>query len=245
MVPGTPAGPTSLATKQQVGGIIMDVDGVILASPHERAWREALEGIADPRLLTTTLYQTHVAGKPRLAGAEVVLAQLRLPYPKRLAPAYAQRKQERLSELIESGCFHAFPDAIRFIEALQAHGPRLAAASASKNANRMLEMIDLSSGQTLLDLFDANVCGRDVRHGKPDPELLRLAATELGVPVSSCIVIEDAPAGIAAAKAAGMAALGVARLGDQATLYAAGADYVVSSLDDIKMGSLLQIPARR
>ena len=48
---------------------IFDVDGVLLASPHERAWREALVGFADPSRFTPELYETQVAGKPRMAGA--------------------------------------------------------------------------------------------------------------------------------------------------------------------------------
>ena len=48
---------------------IFDVDGVLLASPHERAWREALHGFAEPGRFTTAMYQAHVAGKPRLVGA--------------------------------------------------------------------------------------------------------------------------------------------------------------------------------
>ena len=43
---------------------IFDVDGVLLASPHERAWREALKGFADEARFTTTMYQSQVAGKP-------------------------------------------------------------------------------------------------------------------------------------------------------------------------------------
>lgn len=52
---------------------IFDVDGVLLASPHERAWREALQGIADPKRFTTAMYQAAVAGKPRLARAVAAL----------------------------------------------------------------------------------------------------------------------------------------------------------------------------
>ena len=48
---------------------ILDVDGVLLASPHQRAWREALVGFADPEAFTTEIYQAVVAGKPRLAGS--------------------------------------------------------------------------------------------------------------------------------------------------------------------------------
>src|SRR5271165_7642557 len=48
-----------------ISATIFDVDGVLVNSPHERAWREALAGFADPAQFTTTFYQTYVAGKPR------------------------------------------------------------------------------------------------------------------------------------------------------------------------------------
>src|SRR6185437_11647123 len=50
----------------QLSAAIFDVDGVLVASPHERAWREALDGYADPESFTTEFYQAFVAGKPRL-----------------------------------------------------------------------------------------------------------------------------------------------------------------------------------
>ena len=59
--------------------VIFDVDGVILASPHEHAWREALRGITDPARFTTEFYQAHVAGKPRLSGARAALEHLEIP----------------------------------------------------------------------------------------------------------------------------------------------------------------------
>ncbi len=65
-----------------------------------------------------------------------------------------------------------------------------------------------------------------------------LAAAELRIAPEHCFVVEDAPAGIQAARAGGMAALGVARLGDAALLQAAGADLVVTSLDDVVVGEL-------
>ena len=78
---------------------IFDVDGVLLASPHERAWREALQGFADPEHFTTTMYQAHVAGKPRLSGALAALEALGVPDAGRQAVVYAERKQKRLEEL--------------------------------------------------------------------------------------------------------------------------------------------------
>jgi HAD superfamily hydrolase (TIGR01509 family) len=218
---------------------IFDVDGVLLASPHERAWREALHGLAEPDRFTTAMYQAHVAGKPRLTGARAALEELGVRDAGRQAPAYAERKQTRLEELIRAGSVAAFPDALRFVQAVGALGWPMAVASSSKNANQMMQQIHLDSGQSLLDVFSANVCGRDLRAGKPNPEIFLLAAAELRVPPEHCFVVEDAPAGIEAARAGRMMALGVARLGDADQLRTAGADLVVTSLDEIAIDELV------
>jgi len=217
---------------------IFDVDGVLLASPHERAWREALEGYADPAAFTTAIYQAEVAGKPRMDGARAALEAMAVTGAARKAGEYAKVKQARLEELIRAGAVQAFPDALRFVEAVRALGWPMAVASSSKNANAMMKPIRLASGGSLLDLFNANVCGRDLRHGKPNPELFLLAAAELHVAAEHCFVAEDAPAGIEAALAGRMTGLGVARLGDTALLRGAHADLVVTSLDEVALGEL-------
>jgi len=236
----TISGPAGLRSGQPQALIagIFDVDGVLLASPHERAWREALDGFAEPDRFTTAMYQAHVSGKPRLSGALAALEALGVLDPGRHAVAYAERKQERLEALIQAGSVAAFADALRFVQAVGALGLRMAVASSSKNASRMMQPIRLASGQCLLDAFSSNVCGRDLRDGKPDPEIFLLAAAELGVAPARCFVVEDAPAGIKAARAGGMAALGIGRLGDAALLRAAGADVAVTSLDEIAIGEL-------
>jgi len=218
---------------------IFDVDGVLLASPHEQAWREALVGLAEPARFTTAMYQAHVAGKPRLSGALAALEALGVPDAEKKAVAYAERKQKQLEELIHAGNVAAFPDALRFVQAVAALGWPMAVASSSKNANPMMRQIRLDSGQSLLDIFKANVCGRDLRQGKPNPEIFLLAAAELRIAPACCFVAEDAPAGIEAAKAGGMTGLGVARLGDEVGLRAATADLVVTSLDDVAIDELV------
>ncbi len=185
------------------------------------------------------MYQAHVAGKPRLSGARAALEALGVRDAARQAVAYAERKQERLEELIQTGEVAGFPDALRFVEAVGALGWRMAVASSSKNANEMMRPIRLASGQSLLDVFSANVCGRNLRQGKPNPEIFLLAASELGVAPAHCFVAEDAPAGIEAARAGAMTGLGVARLGDGALLRAAGANLVVTSLDEIAINELV------
>src|SRR4051812_43775107 len=99
---------------------IFDVDGVLVASPHERAWREALEGFADSARFTTEFYQSRVAGKPRMDGARAALEGLGVPDAAAKVDEYARRKQALIDRLIAEGSFQAFPDAVRFADALDA-----------------------------------------------------------------------------------------------------------------------------
>jgi beta-phosphoglucomutase len=222
----------------RLSSAIFDVDGVLMASPHERAWREALKGLAPEKRFTTALYQAHVAGKPRLAGARAALEALGVPGADGLAAEYALRKQAGLEVLVRTGAVEPFPDALRLVDAMAAIGWPMAVASSSKNANAMMGPVRLPSGRRLLNVFEANVCGRDLAKGKPDPELFLLAAAELGVEPVHCLVVEDAPTGIEAAVAGRMQGLGIARLDDSEGLRSAGAVLVVTSLDEVAVDRL-------
>jgi beta-phosphoglucomutase len=248
-------------------GAIFDVDGVLVDSPHERAWREALDDLMRtdwsdiagrtlyaPGRFTSRVYRSVVAGKPRLSGAQAALQYFEVDDAKQRADVYARRKQRMVLDLIQAGEFSAYPDALRFAMATRARRIPLAAASSSKNVGLMLRRIRLDTfaaehgiahdflqpDLTLIDIFAADVSGRDLAHGKPHPEIFLAAAEELGTPPSSCVVFEDAVAGIAAAKAGGMAAVGVARADDQEELSLAGADLVVARLDDVDVEQLLR-----
>ena len=227
-----------MSTDTRLRGAIFDVDGVLVASPHEHAWREALVGYTDPKRFTTEFYQTFVAGKPRMDGARATLKRLDVPNASERVAEYADKKQAIIDRLIEQGRFEAFADAVRFAAALYAAGLKLALASSSKNADAMLTRLTLPNGRSLLSIFSADLSGCEVTKGKPDPELFLLAAGALGIPPSECVVIEDAPAGIRAATDGGMASVGIARLGDDELLRDAGADLVVNSLDDVDVLAL-------
>ena len=124
-----------------------------------------------------------------------------------------------------AGEFTAYPDALRFIIAVKDAGIHVAAASSSKNAGLFLRQIRLDTfagengleservtpGLTLLEFFDADISGRDFAQGKPHPGIVLTGAKELGVPPEEWFVVEDAVSGIQAAKAGGMAALGLSR----------------------------------
>lgn len=237
-----------------VPAIIFDVDGVLVASPHERAWQESLACLMGsdwqeaaaassyaPDKFTTSVYQQFVAGKPRESGARSTLDYFNVPDAARRAPMFAQHKQAMIEALIANGAFAAFPDALQLVAALRERRIPMAAASSSKNANTMMAQIDVAAGTgavRLIEMFDANVCGRDVARGKPSPDLFLLAASELGIPPENCVVVEDAPAGVEAAKAGGMRAIGVARLDDAELLRQAQADLVVTSLDAVAIEPL-------
>jgi HAD superfamily hydrolase (TIGR01509 family) len=235
-------------------GAIFDVDGVLVDSPHERAWRDTLHELMEtrwsdirpssgyaPDRFTSRVYQDVVSGKPRLNGARAVLEHFEVPDAATRAAIYAERKQQRVVKLIEAGEFKPFQDALRFVLAVSGRGLRTAAASSSKNAGLMLEQIVVDdSGRRLCDLFEADLSGRDFTRGKPDPEIFLAAGEALGLAPAECFVVEDAVAGVEAAKAGGMAALGVARADDAHLLKAAGADLVVTTLDDVDLDRLAE-----
>jgi beta-phosphoglucomutase-like phosphatase (HAD superfamily) len=248
-------------------GAIFDVDGVLVDTPHERAWRETLRelmesewaGIRDqsswaPEAFTPQVYQSLVSGKPRMSGARAALDHFGVPDADERAVEYAERKQDMVVRLIEAGEFTAYADALRFIIAVKDAGLAVAAASSSKNAGLFLRTIRLDTfaaeegissasvgqGCTLLDIFDADVSGRDFEHGKPHPEMFLTAAAELGVAPAASMVLEDATAGVQAAKAGGMGAVGIARFDDADLLVAAAADIVVETLDDLDLDALAE-----
>ncbi|MBB6346133.1 HAD family hydrolase [Nonomuraea muscovyensis] len=246
-------------------GAIFDVDGVLVDSPHEQAWRDALRELMDGEwadirersawsedAFTPQVYQRVLSGKPRMAGALAALHHFRIPDAEARVDVYAARKQALIVRLVEARQFTAYPDALRFVLAVRDLGIPEAAASSSKNADLFLKHIRLDTftekegltydfvhpGLTLLDLFDADLSGRDLARGKPDPEIFLAAAAELKVAPEHCFVVEDAVSGIQAARAGRMAALGVARAGDRHLLAAAHADLVVTSLDEVDVRAL-------
>ncbi|MFD3811148.1 HAD family hydrolase [Rhodococcus sp. NPDC058639] len=248
-------------------GAIFDVDGVLVDSPHEHAWRESLRDLMlgewapirdssswSEDAFTPVVYQEVMSGRPRMEGAGAALRYFGIPDDDEHLHTYADRKQDLLIRLIDDGRFRAYPDALRFVLAIRAAGVPIAAASSSKNAFRFLRAVrmdvfardegldtaSIDEGATLSDMFDADLSGRDFARGKPDPEIFLTAAAELGAPAEACVVVEDAVSGIEAAEAGHMLSIGIARADDERGLAEAGADLVVTSLDQVDVARLVR-----
>src|SRR4030095_10204499 len=97
-------------------GAIFDVDGVLVDSPHELAWRESLQTLMEgewrevrdqtswtPERFTSAVYQQLMAGEPRLAGARAALEHFGAPGVEARGERYAAAKQERIVKLIQEG----------------------------------------------------------------------------------------------------------------------------------------------
>ena len=249
-------------------GAIFDVDGVLVDSPHQLAWQQALQELMEGEWhdvahrtswtrerFTPAVYQQVMAGKPPLAGARAALEHFGVPDVDRRAQRYAAAKQAHIVAPIEQGRFVAFPDALRFVLAVKAAGVRIAAAASSKNVRPFVQQIRLDTfaaeqrldydfvhdGMTLEELFDADLSGREFPRGEPDPMIFLAAADALGLAPEVCFVVEESPGGVQAAKAAGMAAIGVAHLDDPDLLARAGADLVVTTLDEVSLRALTEL----
>ena len=241
-------------------GIIFDVDGVIADTPHEEAWRDSLHLLFEEQenwkkalpdstysrdRFTTEVYQEIISGKPRTEGAKETLKYFGISDPfNNLLSEYCEFKQKVFLDKISKGCFKVFEDAIMFLLTVKSEGAKIAAASSSKNANQILEKIDIQgfinknnlkfrisqNSTSLLSLFDGNVCGIDLEEGKPNPEIFLKAALSIALKPEECAVVEDAVSGVKAAVAGNFYCIGIARLENENELIQAGADFVTNDL---------------
>jgi len=211
--------------------VIFDLDGVLVDSyqAHFDSWQR-LCGQWD-----LTMTETQFASTFGRTTREVV-AQFwssRAFTPAEVAELDAQ-KEAIYRELLRS-TFPIMDGALALLDDLHDAGAIIGLGSSAPPENVWLSL-DLLNRR---GLFSAVVTGADVVRGKPDPEVFRRCAERLNVRSSSCVVIEDAPAGIAAARAAGMDCVGLASRGRTQDELAA-ADFVVSHLSALSAKSLLE-----
>ncbi len=174
-------------------GVIFDMDGVLVdsAAAHFRSWQI----LAKEMGTTVTREQfAHSFGRHNRDIVPMFFG----PMPEARLVELSRRKEEIFRELVR----HRPPimaGATELIHGLAKLGVRMAVASSGPRAN-----IDLIlSAMNVAVLLPVIVGAEDVTRGKPDPEVFATAAARLDLPPRRCVVIEDAPAGVQAARAAG------------------------------------------
>lgn len=140
--------------------------------------------------------------------------------------AWDRRKEAAYREIIQRE-FPEMDGAAELLTSLHAAGFKLAIGSSGPPEN--IQAVRRCLGKA--DLFDAEVNAFDVTRGKPDPEVFLKAAAKLDLPPARCCVVEDAPAGVAAGKAAGAAVIAITGTADRERLSAA--NWIVDSLREI------------
>ncbi|NCO33146.1 MAG: hypothetical protein AUJ92_06375 [Armatimonadetes bacterium CG2_30_59_28] len=202
--------------------VIFDLDGVIVdsAEPHFISWqrlaRENGLGMS-AELFHETFGQPNSQVLPRLFDRYLCKSEI---------DRYSHRKEELYRDIVREAVV-VFPGALDLIHKLKSAGHRLAMGTSAppENVELVVELLELG------DVFDAMVTSRDVAHGKPNPEVFTIAAERLGTPPGRCVVIEDAIAGVEAARAAGMTCIAVTTTHPAESLQEA--DWIVGSLEDV------------
>lgn len=202
---------------------LFDLDGVLVdtARYHYIAWKELAAHLGFD---FTEEQNERLKGVSRMASLDILLEIAGLTDRFGLAEkeAMAAGKNSRYVALI-SGMdpTEILPGVLTLLKELRVRGVKIALGSASKNAPAILARVGLEP------YFDALVDGNAVSQAKPDPEVFLLGARRLAIAPSDCVVFEDAEAGLQAAKAGGMFALGLGRANDLPS-----ADAVYSNLVD-------------
>ena len=209
------------------GAVLWDLDGVLVDSArfHYEAYC---------KLLAESGREIGFDEFRNLIGLrnDAILRRLFGELPPAEVGRLARRKEELFRELI-AGKVEALPGAADLVRRLREAGVLLAIVSSTPRAN--IELILGSLG--LAEAFAAVVGAEDARRGKPHPEGFLVAAQRLGAAPVDCVVLEDAPEGIAGAKAAGMRCIGVTTTRPPGRL--SEADLVVDRLDDPRVEAFL------
>ncbi len=207
--------------------VIWDMDGVIAdtAPYHFSAWKEVFQkrGVD----FTGEDFK-HVFGQRndtiirKTIGKQISQSEI---------DTIASEKDKTFRKLVEPH-IKPFPGALKLIISLKEHGFKIALASSAPIKNIQL----ITRGLGINNCFHAIVSGQDVTEGKPSPQCFLLASQKLGVKPENCVVIEDAVAGVTAAKRAGMRCLAITNTHPRTNLLEA--DLIVTTLEEVTVNNL-------
>ena len=204
--------------------VIFDLDGVITDTAHYHylAWKRLADAVGAP---FDEEFNEQLKGVDRMGSLELILARAPRSYSQQEKLALADAKNRHYQELIATMTpGDLLPGALEALDAVRAAGLKTGLASVSKNAFTVLDRLGIR------ERFDTVVDAATITHSKPHPEIFLTAAAQLGLDPGDCLGVEDAVAGVASIKDAGMVAVGV---GKPEVL--AWADRVIGSMREFRL----------
>lgn len=209
--------------------VIWDLDGTLIDSSqlHWEAW----QGVTAAENIPLT-YEQYVADFGK-RNDEILRGRMGADLSDEFIARVSLAKEEVYRGLIRTKGLDLLPGARYWLERLKAEGWLQALGTSAPRGNIDAAFAALGIGE----YFDAAISSEEVRAGKPEPDVFLTAAAKLGVAPSDCIVIEDAPAGVEAARRAGMKSIGVLT-----THRELKADLVAPSLDQLPRDFFVDSP---
>lgn len=201
---------------------IFDLDGVLVSTDkyHYQAWKKMAD---DEGIYFDEKINDRLRGVSRMASLGIVLERARRQYTEEEKVALANKKNDLYRDLLKNLTpADRLAGVTETLEKLRAEGFLLAVGSSSKNTPAILDKIGYGG------YFDAVSDGNNITKSKPDPEVFVKAAEMLKLPAEECFVVEDAKAGIDAAKTGGFVSVGIGDAADYDKT-----DYKISTISDI------------
>lgn len=214
----------------KIKGFIFDLDGVIVdtAKYHFLAWKKLANSLD---IDFTEEENEQLKGVSRVRSLEKILTWgNKTISDAKFVELMAAKNDDYLQYISEMEENEILPDVPRILNTLIKKQQPISLGSASKNARRILDCVNLKQH------FNAIVDGNDVTKAKPDPEVFLIAASLLKVEPKDCIVFEDSVAGVEAANIAQMISIGI---GDKKVL--SHADYVFKDFTEISEDFIINL----
>ena len=213
-----------------IQAVLWDLDGVIADTGiyHCRAWQEVFSQMGIE--FTEKHFMKHFGQRNDTIIRDTVNESI----SQEALDAIADKKEVTYRRLVANN-IETLPGAIELLSSLREHSIKSAIASSAPPENVKI----ITEGLGIEKYFDAIACGREVTEGKPSPQIFLLAAEKLEAEPAGCIVIEDAVAGVAGAKRAGMKCIAVANSHSRDKLKEA--DLIVTSLKSVSVDDLTKL----
>jgi beta-phosphoglucomutase-like phosphatase (HAD superfamily) len=216
-----------------IRAVVFDMDGVLIDShpAHLAAWQEFLRsvGVHAPHSELSFILEGRTRGE--------ILRHFLGELPEAELSQLGRRKDEIFRALESS--IGSFPGVLRFLKELERLGIYCGIATSASEIRTASTIERLGLG----GVFDTVITAADVVAGKPHPHVYQLACQKMSVPPSRALAFDDAPAGVLAARMAGLRCVGVSANAMTQALLEAGAEQVIPNFVDLQPESILSSPS--